>query len=232
MTTVTKAVRERRSVRAFTDAPIAPALLREIAELAQLAPSGGNMQPWRLHLVTGPVRRELATRIRAAMFESPVGTFVPPQPEFSLYPSDLPAELQSRKVRAGAALHAADNIARDDKEGRLRQAARNFDFYDAPVGGIVTVPRTAGPLQFVDVGLFLQTFTLLAVERGLSVCIQAAWANWHSTVRTVLALPPDELVICGISIGYADAAAAINAVRAGRASSRDVTIFHGWPGAI
>ncbi|HYE52563.1 MAG TPA: nitroreductase [Azospirillaceae bacterium] len=227
--TVTEAVVRRRSARAFLDRPVPPALVREILELARRSPSAGNLQPWRLYLLAGDAREALVAAARGTLAADPALALAGTGAGYDIYPAALPPGLHDRKARAAAQLYATLGIDRADTGARLAQVARNFEFYGAPVGGFVTVPATAGPVQFLDAGLFLQTVALLAAERGLALCMQAAWANWHTLVRAHVPVGADELLLCGLSLGYPDPDAPVNGMATERAPVDQFACLLGTP---
>lgn len=209
---VTEAVLGRRSVRAFLPDRVPPDTLREILDLAQRAPSSSNLQPWRVFAVTGDPLAALLERVRATAAANPRGE----QPEYPIYAPNLKDPYNARRIACAEDLYGHIGVARDNKLGRLMHFARNFEFYGAPVGLIVTLDRSMERGQWADVGIWLATFMLLAQERGLSTCAQAAWAGMNRTVRAALAIPDEYLIFCGISLGYADPDAAINTLKIGR----------------
>ncbi|MFO6447329.1 nitroreductase [Erythrobacter sp. NE805] len=212
MVGVSQAVQSRRSVRSFLPDPVPAGTLHEILELAQLAPSSSNMQPWRVFAVTGAPLADLLQRVRETAAANPRGE----PPEYPIYAPDLKDPYNARRIACAEDLYGHIGVARENKLGRLMHFARNFAFFGAPVGLIVTIDRTMERGQWADVGIWLSTFMLLAQERGLSTCAQAAWAGMNRTVRSALAIPDEYLVYCGIALGYADPEAQINTLRIGR----------------
>jgi nitroreductase len=225
--TVTEAINARRSTRAFLDRPVAPGLIRALIDLARRAPSGGNLQPWRLYVLAGKHREALVDAVRSGIATNPELAVSGEGAEYRIYPADLQEPYRSRRAAVGARLYESIAIAREDRAARLRQVARNYEFFGAPIGIIVTIERNMQQGQFVDVGLFLQSLALLAVEHGLATCMQESWANWHRTIRTVLPVPADELVFCGVSLGYPDADHPINRFATERAGSAEFCQFFG-----
>jgi nitroreductase len=206
MMTVTDAVRGRRSVRAFLDRPVERTLVAEILEAAARAPSGGNLQPWHVDVLTGPALAGLKARVGAAFAADPSGEGT----EYPVYPPALGEPWRSRRFACGEQLHASIGIARADRPARLAQFARNYDLFGAPVGLFFSIPRHFGPPQWAHLGMFMQNIMLLAVERGLATCAQEAWALVHKTVGACLDLPGERLFYCGMALGYADETHPIN----------------------
>lgn len=221
---VTEAVQSRRSVRAFLDRPVPPSLLREAIELAARAPSGGNVQPWRIFVVTGePLQRIsalVAERIRRADPDE--------RPEYAIYPPNLWEPHRTARFELGEQMYAALGIAREDKLGRLQQFARNYEFFGAPAGLFCYVDRRMGPPQWSDLGMYLQTLMLLLRERGLDSCAQECWSVYPKTVGAVLQPPPELMLFCGMSIGYADTGAPVNRFRSQRLPATDFARFVGF----
>ena len=221
---VTRAISSRRSVRAFlpraVDRPIVEALL----ERAARAPSGGNLQPWFVDVVTGEALDALKAAVRGSLAAQPAGEGL----EFAVYPSPLPEPYRTRRFASGEALYAALGIPRDDKPARLAQFARNYDFFGAPVGLFFSIGRLFDRPQWAHLGMFLQNLMLLAEESGLATCPQEAWAAVHETVAERLGLPEDRILYCGMALGYADEAAPINRWRTERAPLEDFATFRGF----
>jgi nitroreductase len=204
---VTEAVGRRMSVRAFRPEPPPASLVREILQLAHGAPSGGNLQPWRVYALAGPPLAELKTLIAATPME---------EPEYDVYPANLWEPFRTRRYQCGEDLYASIGIGRDDRPGRFRQLARNLQFFGAPVGLFFCLDRGLGPPQWSDLGMFMQTLMLLAVERGLDTCAQEFWARYPRTVAGFVGLPDDHMVFSGMAMGYRDPAAPINGWRTRR----------------
>lgn len=205
---VTQAVAQRVSVRAFKPDPVPGALVREILEAAARSPSGGNLQPWRVHALAGAPLEALKEKVRA----NPFGE----TPEYDVYPPNLWEPFRTRRFQCGEDLYATLGIPREDKAARLTQLAKNGELFGAPAGLFFSLDRKVGPPQWSDVGMFMQTVMLLATERGLATCAQEYWARYPQTLAEVLALPADHMIFSGMALGYADEAAAINTLRTRR----------------
>ena len=206
---VTDAVKRRISARAFRPDPVPGEVLREILELAHQAPSGGNLQPWRVYALTGEPLEEFKARVAARLGS-------PDEPEYDVYPSDLWEPFRTRRFQAGEDLYRTIGIPREDKPARLGQFAKNAQFFGAPVGLFFCLERKLGPPQWSDVGMYMQTLMLLAEERGLATCAQEFWSRYHSSVREFLDLPEELMVFSGMSLGYRDDAHPINSLRTRR----------------
>jgi len=221
---VRDAVASRFSCRAFRPDPVPLAAVRDILDRAARAPSGGNLQPWRVDAVAGEPLEQLKALIRPRHGELPRGEGA----EYQIYPDPLKEPFYARRREVGALLYAALGVAREDRPRRLAQYARNFELFGAPVGLFVSIDRSMGPPQWSDLGGFVQTILLLARAHGLHACAQEAWTHWHKTVPAFLGLPADHILFCGIALGLADEAAAINRWRAPRASVDEFATFRGF----
>jgi nitroreductase len=207
---VSEAVARRISVRAFKPDPVPGAVVREIIEKAQRAPSGGNLQPWRVHAIAGEPLKALVAAAQASMADGREA------PEYDVYPADLWEPFRTRRYVCGEDLYASISIPREDKPARLRQLANNVKFFGAPVGLFFTLDRKLGYPQWADVGMFMQTVMLLACEKGLDTCAQEFWARFPKTVGQALDLPDDHILFSGMALGYRDEAASINSWRTRR----------------
>lgn len=192
---VSEAVRRRKSVRHFTDETVADADLRELLELAARSPSGGNVQPWRIYVLNG----DSMARFREFIVDQPVEAG-----EYDIYPPNLWEPYRTNRFALGEQMYATIGIGRDDKEGRLAQFAHNGDFFGAPAGLFCFIDRQMGPPQWSDLGMLLQTFMLLAQERGIDTCAQEYWSVRHSAVREFVGAGDEEMLFCGMAIGRAD----------------------------
>jgi len=224
MATVTQAVLERRSTRAFLDRPVAQRDVAEILAAAARAPSGGNLQPWHVDVLAGAALAGLRQSVRASLAANPAGEGI----AFDVYPPGLGEPWRSRRFASGEQLYAALAIPREDRPARLAQFARNFDLFGAPVGLFFSLPRHFGPPQWAHLGMFMQNIMLLAGEKGLATCAQEAWALVHKSVADYLDLPEDRLFYCGMALGFADEAAPINRGRTDRVPIADFASFRGF----
>jgi len=205
--TVSHAVAARHSVRAFRPDPVPGDLVRDILDRAKAAPSGGNLQPWRVYVLAGAPLADFKASLVGAPMEDP---------EYDVYPPNLWDPFRTRRYQCGEDLYAAIGIGRDDRPGRLTQLAKNADFFGAPVALFFCLDRGLGAPQWADLGMFMQTVMLLAVERGLATCAQEFWARYPTTVGRFLGLADDCQLFSGMALGYADTNAAINGWRTRR----------------
>jgi nitroreductase len=192
--------------------------------LAARAPSGGNLQPWRVDVVAGPALDEVKRLARASLAANPKGEPM----ELRVYPAPLGEPWRSRRFVSGEALYAALDIPREDKAARLAQFARNFDFFGAPAALFFSLARIFDRPQWAHLGMFMQNVMLLAAERGLATCPQEAWAALPGTVSAFLDLPEDHILYCGMAIGHADASHPINALVTEREPVDSFAHFHGF----
>ncbi len=198
---VSEAVRRRKSVRQFTDQPVPDDVIRDLLEAASRAPSGGNVQPWRIYVING----EAMERFRTYIADQPIEAG-----EYEIYPPKLWEPYRTNRFALGEAMYETIGIEREDRAGRLAQFAKNGDFFGAPAALFCFIDRGMGPPQWSDLGMFLQTFMLLAQEAGIDTCAQEYWTVRHSAVRSFVGAPDHELLFCGMAIGHADANAPIN----------------------
>lgn len=209
---VSQAIAARRSVRGFLPTPVDPALIERLARDAARAPSGGNLQPWHIDIVTGGALARLkalmAERLAAGALEAA---------QYDIYPRALAGPYKDRRFQVGMALYGAMGIERGDSDARNREFRRNFDFFGAPAALFCSVDRTMGPPQWSDLGMYLQSFMLLALDAGLATCAQECWAIYPETVGGFLGLPPERMLFCGMAIGHEDERAPANALRTIRA---------------
>lgn len=221
---VSDAIRARHSTRAFTSEPVPRAIVEEMLDIARYSPTGGNLQPWKVYVTAGEVKDRLIASVAEQLGEHPLGK----KSEYEIYPPKLVEPFHTRRARVGEALYNAIGIARGDRPGRLGQYAKNWQFFGAPVGLFFTIRRDMEPGQWADVGMFMQSFMLLAQERGLDTCAQESWAAWHEVVRAVLPIPAEEMLFCGMALGHGQADAPINQFRTERAELAEFAAFHGF----
>lgn len=204
---VSEAVVRRKSVRQFAPEPVDDAVLRDLVERAARAPSGGNVQPWRIYVLNG----DSMARFRSFIADRPHEPA-----EYDIYPPSLWEPYRTNRFAVGEAMYATIGVAREDKAGRLAQFAKNDDFFGAPAALFCFVDRRMGPPQWSDLGMYLQTFMLLAQEAGLDTCPQEYWTVRHGAVQEFVGAPEEEMLFCGVAIGRADEGAAINTLESDR----------------
>lgn len=206
---VSQALRERRSVRAFTSQVPAAELVQRLMQDAARAASGGNMQPWRVAAIAGaPLQAMLAEVAQTPAQENPAHVS---------YPPNLWEPYRTRRFANGEDMYRSIGVPREDKEARLRQVAKNATFFGAPVGVIMFTEERMGPVQWMDLGNYLQAFMLRATEEGLATCAQGFWRRYDALIKRHIEVPQGYLVTFGIALGYEDKAAPINSMRSSRA---------------
>ncbi|MDB5686003.1 MAG: nitroreductase [Rhizorhabdus sp.] len=223
---VSEALATRRSTRGFLDRPVDQMILHRVLETALLAPSGGNVQPWSVAVLTGQPLGDLKAAMSDIVASGGVET-----PEYTIYPPNLPEPYRSRRFAVGEQMYSHIGIAREDKAGRAQWFANNFQFFGAPIGLFVHMPRFMLPPQWADLGIFLQSVMLMLREEGLDSCPQECWTVYPATVRRFVSIPAEHILFAGMSIGYADPEAPANRTRADRASLLDIATFVGFPPA-
>jgi nitroreductase len=199
---VDAAITTRHSVRAFLDTPVPAETVREILRVASRAPSGTNTQPWKVTVLTGRSRAELSRRIGEA-YDDPAQRAACRE-EYAYYPTRWVSPYLERRRKIGWDLYGLLGIGKTDYGRMHRQHARNYKFFDAPVGLIFTIDRMLERGSWLDYGMFLQNIMVAARVRGLDTCPQAAWATFHRLIEEFLQLPEGEMVVCGMSLGVAD----------------------------
>jgi nitroreductase len=221
---VADALHRRRSVRAFSDAPVDPELLRTIFTNAQRSPSGGNLQPWQVTVLTGAPWQAVKDAVAARIAMGREGH----QPEYDIYPKGLTEPWEARRFGVGEALYASLGIPRDDKAGRLAQFMDNYKGFGAPVMLFLHCSRIMGPPQWSDMGMWLQSVMLQLVENGLASCPQECWAMYGATIRETLGLGEDQILFTGLAIGHPDPEAAVNRWPVPRVGLDEVVDWRGF----
>jgi nitroreductase len=220
---VDAAITSRRSIRAFLDKPVDKDEIARILDVAARAPSGTNTQPWKVHVLMGGARERLSQAILAVNAD-------PQQArahaeEYPYYPREWVAPYIDRRRTVGWDLYSLLGLTRDDKAGMAAQHARNYAFFDAPVGLIFTIDRIMEQGSWLDYGMFLQNIMVAARARGLDTCPQAAFTQYHRIIADQLALPANEMVVCGMALGWADPLKIENTLRTEREPSSSFTRF-------
>jgi nitroreductase len=221
---VSEALKSRITCRAFLDKPVPEATVRRILEEAKYAPSGGNLQPWHVHVLTGKKLEEFLGIIAAKQKDNPFGEGT----EYDIYPKGLKEPYKARRFKCGEDMYASIGVAREDKAGRLMQFSRNFRFFDAPVAMFFAIDRQMGLGQWSDLGMFIQSLMLAAREHGLHTAPQEAWAIWHKTVSEFVQMPEELMLFCGLGLGYMDESAPINQLRTDRAPLEEFATLSGF----
>ena len=206
--TVSEAILSRRSIRAFTKTPISTAVIKDLLFKASRAPNGGNLQPWRIYVLNGPKMNEF--------LEFQKAWDQPEHPEYDIYPEKLKEPYRTSRFQLGEEMYEILDIPREEQDARIQQVMKNFEFFGAPAAIFCFVDKQMGPPQWSDLGMFLQNLMLLAQEIGIDTCAQEAWAMKATSVSQFVGSPGDEMLFCGMAIGYKDPDAPINQLKSQR----------------
>jgi nitroreductase len=221
---VDEALRTRISVREFLETPVPEATVREILDVARWSPSGGNLQPWKVHVVSGAAKDACTELAMNVLWEQPEGE----ADEAPIYPPKLWEPYRTRRYVLGEQMYALLGIPREDKPARLRRVARNFEFFGAPVGMFFIIDRNMGRGQWAHLGMFMQSVALAATARGLSTCMQESWAQVRRSLHGHFGLAEEELLYAGMALGHADPEAAVNTLRSERVEVEEFATFDGF----
>ncbi len=227
-TVVDEAIASRRSIRAFLPTKVPRATVEHILNVAARASSGTNMQPWRVHALAGAPLRAFCDQLEAAFLEGGPKGVGGQKREYLYYPDEFFEPYLSRRRQVGFALYDLLGIKRGEAAKMKLQHARNFRFFDAPVGLICTIDRRLNIGSWLDYGIFLGNIMTAARGRGLDTIAQAAFASLPDTIRAALDLPATDAIVCGMAIGYEDKDAAVNQLRTPRAPAAEFTSFAGF----
>jgi len=205
---ISEAVKKRSSIRAFLDIPVENDLIKDLLSQSARSPSGGNLQPWRIAVLNNQSMNDFLA------FQTSWNK--PEIPSYDIYPSGLKEPYRTSRYELGEDMYKILGIKRDNKTERLEQVMRNFRFFNAPAAIFCFVDKQMGPPQWSDLGMFLQTFMLLAVGKGLDTCAQEAWSIKNTSVSEFVGVDEDEMLFCGVAIGYRDKDAKINQLKSKR----------------
>jgi nitroreductase len=218
---VDEAIVSRRSVRAFLPDPVDDDTIRDILRVAARAPSGTNMQPWKVYVVRGEKKQAISD----AVLNSGIRAEKIAWDEYKYYPDKFFEPYYARRRAVGFALYDALGIPKRDVHQMRAQHDRNFVFFDAPVGLIFTIDRRLNQGSWIDHGMFIQSIMIAARGRGLHTCPQAAFAPYHKQIRPVIDIPDEEILTCGMAIGYEDTTKPENGFRTERAELEEFVTF-------
>lgn len=221
---VTEAVKQRISTRAFTDQQISEAEVRDWLETAQRAPSGGNLQPWRTIVVTGDAKQAVIDLAQQKLAGNPRGETT----DRPIYPADLWEPHNARRFRVGEMMYEKLEIPREDKMGRIQWFSRNFRFFDAPMAVFFVIDERMGHGQWAHTGMYMQTLALLAEERGWGSCFQECWGILRPTLKEHFGLGENEMLYCGMAVGYPDKHHPVNQLYTERASVDEIAELKGF----
>lgn len=218
---VTDALNTRITCRDFLNTPVPDEVLMRILNMAMRSPSGGNLQPWKLHVMTGETLAEFKKRASERTLSGKLE-----EPTYRPYPSPLWEPQRSWRYKLGEDMYNLVGIPRENKMGRLVWLAQNAKFFEAPVGIIITGHKGLEMPQYMDIGILTQSLMLLAREEGLHSAPQGWWRNWTSVCHEFLDIPEEEEVLVGMAIGYGNPDAPVNNLYADRASLEEVATFY------
>lgn len=218
---VTDALNTRITCRDFLNTPVPDEVLMRILNMAMRSPSGGNLQPWKLHVMTGETLAEFKKRASERTLSGKLE-----EPTYRPYPSPLWEPQRSWRYKLGEDMYNLVGIPRENKMGRLVWLAQNAKFFEAPVGIIITGHKGLEMPQYMDIGILTQSLMLLAREEGLHSAPQGWWRNWTSVCHELLDIPEEEEVLVGMAIGYGNPDAPVNNLYADRASLEEVATFY------
>ena len=205
---VTDAVLSRSSIRSYLNNPVSDELLRDLLEKSSRAASGGNLQPWKIFVINNSAMKNF--------LEFQKNWTDPETPAYDIYPAKLKEPYRTSRYELGEQMYELLGIGREDKDARIAQVMENFKFFGAPCAFFCYVDRQMGPPQWSDLGMFLQTFMLLAKEAGLDTCAQEAWSMKHDSVSKFVKAEDSDILFCGMAIGYRDENAAVNSLKSER----------------
>ena len=220
-----EALRTRRSVRAFLPTPVPRAEVEELLALASRSPSGSNIQPWKVHVFSGSLRRRITQEIVAALDAGRAGEHTR---EWNYYPQQWREPYLGRRRKIGWDMYGLLGIPKGDFAATEQQRRQNYDFFGAPVGMMFTLDQDMEIGSWLDLGIFLGSLAVAARGHGLDTCPQAAFADFHRILRPLLGIPDNEIVICGMALGHADPDAPINRLRTERATPGQFARFEGF----
>jgi nitroreductase len=223
--TADEALRTRRSVRAFLPAPVARAEVEELLRLASRSASGSNIQPWKVHVFSGALKRRITSGILEAIDRGPREQY---KREWNYYPVNWREPYLGRRRKIGWDMYSLLGIPKGDFERTEQQRRQNYEFFGAPVGMMFTLEEDLEIGSWLDLGIFLGSLMVAARGRGLDTCPQAAFADFHTIIRPILGIPDNQIIICGMALGHADAGAVINRLQTERAPLSDYASFDGF----
>ena len=223
-TSFSELIRRRISTRAFLDTPVSEAEIRDLLDTARWAASGGDLQPWQVHVVAGEARQRVIDAVRERLEADPFGD----ENDFGAYPKSLWDPYRSRRHALGEQMYETMGIAREDKAARLNQVLQNFEFFGAPVGLFFSIDTRMNPNQWGHLGMFIMSVMLAAEEKGLATCAQEAWMTRCKTIAATLGLDETQRIWCGMALGHADPDAAVNDLRSERAPVDEFSKFEGF----
>jgi nitroreductase len=221
---VDNVIKRRFACRGFTDRPVSKQTVEDILEVARFAPSGANIQPWHVYVLTGVEKEKISRALLRAHNEARDQH----SSEYQYYSSQLPEPYLSRREQFGRLFYGSLGIQQTDLVARARQTSKNYGFFCAPVGLIITIDRRLQIGSWLDLGMFIQNVMIAAGARGLQTCPQETFSKYHVLLREFLSIPAEEMVVCGVSIGFAEDAAASTGSLMPKVPTREFAKFIGF----
>jgi nitroreductase len=207
---VDAAITSRRSIRAYLPTSVSDEQVSDIIRVSQRAPSGTNTQPWQVYALSDTSLKTLCDEVTAAYANPAINSTL--KEEYAYYPTEWKSPFIDRRRKVGWDLYGILGLTKDNKTGMAAQHAKNFNFFGAPTGLFFTIDRIMGQGSWLDYGMFLQNVMVAARARGLDTCAQAAWTQYHTIIAKHLNLPPEQMLVCGMALGYADMSKPENAL--------------------
>ncbi len=205
---VSEAVISRKSIRGFLNTPVSNSLIRNLLKKASRSPSGGNLQPWKIYIVNGSSMKKFLIH-QSSWTELDSGAY-------DIYPPNLKEPYRTSRYEVGEEMYGLLGITRDEKDKRIKQVLKNFEFFGAPAGLFCYIDEDMGYPQWSDLGMFLQTFMLLAQESGLGTCAQESWSMKQNCVSSFLKTSKKDILFCGMALGYIDQENPVNDLKTSR----------------
>ena len=224
---IDQAILSRQSIRDFLPTPVPRETITHLLELAARAPSGTNTQPWKVYVLQGASRDSLVEKVCAAgdAIRANPALAMDYKEAYDYYPEKWVSPFIDRRRENGWGLYGLLGITKADRDKMHAQQQRNFRFFDAPVGLMFTLDKVMGRGSLVDYGMFMQNLMVAARGHGLSTCPQAAWNGFARIILPHLGAGPDEMLVCGMSLGYANDAALVNTFRTPRVAAGEFTTW-------
>lgn len=224
---VDEAIESRQSMREFLPRPVPHALIEHLLDVASRAPSGTNTQPWKVYVLQGASRDTLVKNVCAAHDAVRADPSLAAQykEEYDYYPEKWVSPYIDRRRENGWSLYGLLGIVKGDKDRMHAQHQRNYELFDAPVGLMFTIDRVMGRGSLIDYGMFMQSIMVAARGHGLHTCPQAAWNGFSAIILPLLGAGPDEMLVCGMALGYADESVLVNTFRTPRVPSKAFTTW-------
>ncbi len=216
-----EAIKQRKSVRSFLKKDVELEKIKTILETAKHSPSGVNMQPWCVAVVSGDKKRAIENKLMDAFKDKE-----PQRMDYNYYPLKWEEPYKSRRKETGLLMYETLNITREDKEQQFRQWLKNYTAFDAPIVLYFFIDDFLEKGSYLDYGMFLQSIMLSATQLGLGTCTQAALAQYPDIVKKELGIENNKILLCGMALGYEDKEAIINSYRTPRIALDDFVTFH------